>query len=164
MKTSHSSLQLSSVAQSCPTPCDLINHSMPGLHVHHQFSEFTQLTSIESVMSSSHLILACPFFLLPPIPPNIKVFSNESTLHMRWLLAIVQLLNYVWLFATPWTIPCQASLSFTISQSLLTLMSAESMIPTNHLILCSPLFLPSVFPSVRVFSNESALHIRWPKY
>ena len=64
----------------------------------------------------------------------------------------------------PWTAAHQASLSFTISQSLLTLMSAESMIPTNHLILCSPLFLPSVFPSVRVFSNESALHIRWPKY
>ena len=84
MKTSHSSLQLSSVAQSCPTPCDLINHSVPGLHVHHQFSEFTQLTSIESVMPSSHLILCRPIFLLPPIPPSITVFSNESSLRMRW--------------------------------------------------------------------------------
>ena len=67
--------------------------------------------------------------------------------------------------ATPWTAACQASLSFTISQSLLKLMSTESVIPSNHLILCRPpLFLPSVLPSIRVFSSESALHIRWPEY
>ena len=59
---------------------------------------------------------------------------------------------------------CQASLSFTISQSLLKLMSIESVVPTNHLILCHPLLLPSIFPSIRVFSNEPALRIRWPKY
>ena len=65
----------------------------------------------------------------------------------------------------PWTAACQASQSFTISQSLLKLMSIESMMPPNHLNLCSPFFLlPSIFPSIRVFSNESALHIRWPKY
>ena len=65
----------------------------------------------------------------------------------------------------PWTAACQASLSFTISQSLLKLMSTESMISSNHLILCHPfLLLPSIFPSTRVFSNESALHIRWPMY
>ena len=77
----------------------------------------------------------------------------------------VQSLSCVWLFATPWTATHQASLSFTISWSLLKLMSMESMIPPNHLILCLPLLLlPSVFPSIRVFSNESALHIRWQKY
>ena len=66
--------------------------------------------------------------------------------------------------ATPWTAACQASLSFTVSLSLLKLMSIESVIPTKHLILCHPLlFLPSIFPSIRVFSNESVLHIRWPK-
>ena len=79
-----SSVQFSSVAQSCPTHCDPMNHSMPGLPFHHQLSEFTKLMSIESVMPSSHLILCCPLLLLPPIPPSIRVFSNESTLHMRW--------------------------------------------------------------------------------
>ena len=65
----------------------------------------------------------------------------------------------------PWTAPCQASLSITNSQSLLKLISIESVIPSSHLILCRPLLLlPSIFPSIRVFSNESALHIRWPKY
>ena len=67
--------------------------------------------------------------------------------------------------ATPWTAACQASLSITNSQSLLKLMSIESVMPSNHLILCCPLLLlPSIFPSIRVFSNESALCIRWPKY
>ena len=70
-----------------------------------------------------------------------------------------------WLFMTPWTTAHQASLSFTISQSLLKLMSIESVIPCNHFILCHPLLLlPSIFPSIRVFSNESVLCIRWPKY
>ena len=69
------------------------------------------------------------------------------------------------LFVTPWTAACQASLSFTISQSFLKLMSIESVMPSNHLILCRLLLLlPSIFPSIRVFSNELALCIRWPKY
>ena len=77
----------------------------------------------------------------------------------------VQLLSHVQLFATPWTATHQASLSITNSQSLLKLMSIESVMPPNHLILCHPLLLPpSIFPSIRVFSNESALLIRWPKY
>ena len=77
----------------------------------------------------------------------------------------VQSLSCVRLFATPWTAACQASLSFTISWSLLKLMSTESVMPSNCLILCCPLsLLPSIFPSIRVFSNESALRIRWPKY
>ena len=76
----------------------------------------------------------------------------------------VQLLSRVWLFATPWTAACQASLSITNSQSLLKLMSIKSVMPFNHFILCCPLLLPSIFSSIRVFSNESVLRIRWPKY
>ena len=77
----------------------------------------------------------------------------------------VQLLSRVQLFATPWTAACQPSLSITNSLSLLKLVSIESVMPSNHLILCHPLLLlPSIFPSIRVFSNESVLHIRWPKY
>ena len=69
------------------------------------------------------------------------------------------------LFETLWTAACQAPLSSTMSHSLLKLISIESVMPTNHLILCRPfLLLPSIFPSIRVFSNESALHIRWPKH
>ena len=70
-----------------------------------------------------------------------------------------------WALPTPWTAACQASLPSTISQSLLKLISTESVIPSNHLILCHPLILlPSIFPIVRVFSNESALPVRWPQY
>ena len=79
-----SSVQFSSVAQSCWTLCDPMNHSTPGLPVHHQLPGFTQTQSIESVMPSSHLILCHPLLLLPPSPPSIRVFSNESTLPMRW--------------------------------------------------------------------------------
>ena len=74
-------------------------------------------------------------------------------------------LSHGLLFVTPWTATCQAFRSLTISQSLLKLMSIDSVMPSNHLILCRPfLLLPSIFPSLRVFSNELVLHIRWPKY
>ena len=76
----------------------------------------------------------------------------------------VQSLSRVRLFATPWTAACQASLSITNSQSSPKLMSIESVMLSNHLILCHPLLLPLIFPSIGVFSNELALHIRWPKY
>ena len=77
----------------------------------------------------------------------------------------VQSLSCVWLFVTPWTAAHQTSLSITNSRSLLKLMSIESVMPSNHLILCDPLLLlPSIFTSIRVFSSESVLHIRWPKY
>ena len=77
----------------------------------------------------------------------------------------VQSLRYIQLLATPWTAACQASLSITNSKSLLKLMSIESVMPSNHLILCHPLLLlPSVFPSIGVFSSESVLSIRWPKH
>ena len=77
----------------------------------------------------------------------------------------VQSLSHVWLFVTPWTAACQALLSLTISQGLLKLMSITSVMPSNHLILCHSLLLPpSIFPSIRVFSNESSLCNRWPKH
>ena len=80
----NTSVQFNSVAQSCPTLCDPMNCSTPGLPVHHQLAELLKLMSIESVMLSSHLVLCRPLLLLPPIPPSIRVFSNESTLRMRW--------------------------------------------------------------------------------
>ena len=82
-----------------------------------------------------------------------------------FFVIVVQSLSRVQLFVTPWTAAWQASLSFTISWSLCKLKSIELVIPSNHLIFCCPLlFLPSVFPRIRVFSNESAPQIRWPKY
>ena len=92
--------------------------------------------------------------------------SQSKLLHMsRKRVSSVQSLSRVLLFATPWTTARQASLSITNSQSLLKFMSIESVMPSNYLILCRPLLLlPSIFPSISVFSNESALRIRWPKY
>ena len=78
------SIQLGSVTQSGPTLCNPMNRSTPGLHVHHQLPELGKLMSTESVMPSNHLILCRPLLLLPPIPPSIRVFSHESTLHIRW--------------------------------------------------------------------------------
>ena len=92
--------------------------------------------------------------------------SSQIYVHWQHLqFSSVQWLSHVRLFATPWTAAHQASLSITNSRSSLKLMSIESVMLSSHLILCLPLLLPpSVFPSIRVFSNESVLHIRWPKY
>ena len=90
---------------------------------------------------------------------------SEFEINTVYITQFVQSLSSVWLFATPWTAACQASLSIFNSWSMLKLMSIEWVIPSNHLILCHPLLLPSkIFPSIRVFSNESVLHIRGPKY
>ena len=106
--------------------------------------------STESVMPSNHLILCHPLLFLPSIFPSISS---------------VQSLSCVPLFATPLTTACQASLSITNSQSLFKLMSSELVMPYNHLILChSLLLLPSIFPRIRIFSNESVLWTRGPKY
>ena len=91
---------------------------------------------------------------------DIKVSKGRER-----IIVVVQLLIHVQLFVTPWTAGPQASLSFTISWRLFKFMSIESVMPSNHLILCHPLILsPSLFPSIRVFSNESVLHIWWPKF
>ena len=89
----------------------------------------------------------------------IKYIFNAT-----YLVSSVQFLSHVPLVVTPWTAACQASLSITNSESLLKLMSIKLVMPSNHLILCHPLLLPSIFPSFRVFSKESVLCIRWPKY
>ena len=113
-------------------------------------------------------------------PPGYH-FKHSAFNHMKWKLVSpnktqilpsyinyfnpVQLLSRVWLFATPWTTACQASLSITNSRSSLKLMSIESVMPSSHLILCRPLLLlPLIPPSIRVFSNESHLLMWWPKY
>ena len=102
------------------------------------------------------------------VPKDLLSEGLPQNFHLQkiqYLFSSVQLLNCVRLFETPWTAAHQASLSITNSWSSLKLMSIESVMPSNHLILFHPLFLlPSVFLSIRVFSNESVLHIRWPKY
>ena len=118
-------------------------------------------------------------FLCPPPGIFPTQGSNPSLLHSRRILyclatgeaprltLVMLLLSFsrVGLFETPWTAACHASLSCTVSWSLLKLMSIESVMPSHHLILCYLLLLlPSIFPSIKVFSNVSALHIRWPKY
>ena len=95
-------------------------------------------------------------------PDSASVLTNPYT---AFVCVVGQSLSHARLFATPWTAACQAFLSFTISWSLLRLMSFESVTPSNHLILCCRfLLLPSIFPSIRVFYNELALCIQWPKY
>ena len=111
--------------------------------------------------------MPCPSGPLSPCPSHS--FSQEEAsscfVPLSTCCCCFQLLSYIRLFATPWAAARQASLSFTVSQSLLKLMSIRSMMPSNPLILCCPLLLlPSIFPSIKVFSNELALHSRWPKY
>ena len=88
--------------------------------------------------------------------------GSLALVNANYYISSVQLLSCVQLFAAPWR-ACQTSMSITNSQSLLKLMSIESVMPSNYLILCFSLLLPSIFPSIRVFSNESVLHIRWPE-
>ena len=103
---------------------------------------------------------------------HLEVWNQKSldilqcfTLSLSVQFSSVQSLSHVQLFETSWTTACQASLSITNSQSLLKLMSIDSVMPSNHLILCHPLLLPpSIFPSIRIFFNESVLCIRWPQY
>ena len=136
-----------------------------------RFNEVMRFVQSGGTMTPSQVYLhPGPMFLTPvwgvwscsPIPTVYKSLKcRESACYH----CSVQSLNRVWLFAAPWTAACQASLFITNSQGLLKLMSIESVMPSNHLILCCPLLLlPSIFPSIRVFSNESALCIRWPKY
>ena len=104
----------------------------------------------------------CSFIFHLSFPGH--TFSMGTCISVERSFSSVQSLSRVRIFATPWTVACQASLCITNSWGLLKLMPIESVIPSNHLILCHPLLLPpSIFPS-RVFSNESALPIRWPKY
>ena len=139
---------------------------------------FTKVTNSSSIMPpiSFNLELTRPQNLLSTeiqttIWEQLKfkkirlVMPQHSKNHHQNLHSLIQPLTHVWLFATPWIAARQAYLSITNSQSLLKLVSIELVIPSNHLILCCPLLLlPSIFPNIRVFSNESVLRIRWPKY
>ena len=143
-----------------------MNCSMPGLPAHHQLPEFTQthVHSVSDAIQPSHS-LSSP----SPPAPNSSQPSRGTTPRMAVSIKAqfisVQSLSRVQLFATPWIAACQASLSITNSWSSLKLMSIQSVMPSSHLILCRPLLLlPSILPSIRVFSNESTLCMRWPKY
>ena len=125
-------------------------------------TNWPSVTTYDSNEKFKHLRFAWGRLLcyIIPIPISVQLLSIICEIS-----GIVQSLSCVHLFMTMWTAACQASLSFTISWSLLKLMCIESVMPSNHLILwCLLLFLPSVFPSIRVFSNELVLCIRWPKY
>ena len=162
-----------SVAKSCLTLCDPMNYSTPGFSALHYLPEFAQTCVhwVSDAIQPSH-----PPSPLSPLALNFSQhqdLSNQSALHIRWpkywsfsfSISSVQFLSHVWLFASPWTAACQASLSITNSWSLLKLMSIESVMPSSHLILCHPLLLqPPIPPRIRVFSNESTLCMRWPKY
>ena len=142
--------------QSCLTLCDPIDGSPPGSPV----PGILQARTMEWVAISfcAHL---------PPVFPKQALTPTPETLPGRitWAVSSVQSLSRVQLFATPWTVARQASLSIANSWSLLKLMSIESVMPSSHLILCHSLFLlPSIFPSIRVFSSESVLCNKWPKY
>ena len=120
-------------------------------------------------ISCIHLLIDLKFFptrLLSSMNHGLVYFIYYDILNPEWyVINSVQLLSCAWLFATPRTAACQASLSITNSQSLLKLISIKSVMPSNHVILCCLLLLqPSVFPSIKVFFNESVLRIRWPKY
>ena len=111
---------------------------------------------------SSHTL---PGFPQKDLMLNVNSLCSLLAMESSIQFSSVQSLSRVRLFATPWTAACQASLSITSCRSLPKLMSIKSVMPSNHLILCRPLLLlPSIFPSIRVFSNESAFHMRWPKY
>ena len=160
------------VAKLCLTP------RVPGPPVLHCLLSLFRFMSIEVVMLSVSSSAAPFSSCLPSFPasgsfpvsrlftsggPSIGASVQHQSLHSV-PFSSVQLLSRVPLFVTPWTAPRQASLSITNSWSLLKLMSIESVMPSNHLILCHPLLPPSIFPRIRVFSNESVLCIRWPKY
>ena len=123
--------------------------------------EFTP-TSLIPILHKEFILFS---YLSASLTPSVTVRKLLPFSLLTYLInVVVQSLSHVQLFATPWTATFQASLSFTISWSLLKFISIESVTPSNHLILCHPLLLLSVFPSIRVISSELALSIRWPKY
>ena len=172
--------------QSCPTLCDPIDSSPPGSAI----PGILQARTLEwvaiafssawkwkvKVKSLSRVrLLATPWTAAHHVPPSMGFSRQEywsgvplpSLLCMLELIyfVVVQLLICVWFFVTPWIVVHQASFSFTISWNLLKLMSIELVMPSNRLVLCcSLLFLPPIPPSIRIFYNDSVLHIRWPKY
>ena len=139
----------------------------PQISQHHLFIHFP-LNSLGTFVLNCFTIYGRVHFwavYCVPLVCSLCKYHTVLILYCNYQFSSVQLLSRVWLFATPWTAACQAFLSITNSQSLLKLISIESVMLSNHLILCCPLLLlPSIFSSIKVFSNESVLRIRWPKY
>ena len=172
------------VAQSCPTLSDPMDYSLPGSSIHGIFQArvlewgaiaFSASTcnspgwceSAEKSHQAEHAPSSHLAFITSAQPSTLTALQPRQTLgplyHEHQQFSAVLSLSRVRFFATPWTAARQASLSITISRSLLKLMSFESVMPPSHLLLCPPLLLLlSIFPSIRVFSNESGLCIRWP--
>ena len=137
------------------------SHWLPAEHVYPAVSQHIKLDTSKTKLILLHIKLALPWGFHTTISLGTETWRPGAILQF----SSVQSLSHIRLFATLWTSACQASLSITNSQSLHKLMSIELGMPSSHLILCRPLLLlPSIFPSIRVFSNESALLIRWPKY
>ena len=130
----------------------IVNLHMPGI-------------GLNNLRTSFHEIISTTFWFGLIIHPIVSLIKQNLKEILYLQFSSVQLLRCVWLCATPWIPACQASLSITNSRSLFKLMSIELVMPSSHLILrCPLLLLPSIFPSIRVFSKESVLCIRWPKY
>ena len=147
----------SAIHHFCPQPMETIDPLLVSTAV--PMLEYHVVGSIQYEVFSDWLLSLSNIHL-----SLLHVFSRLDSSFL-FQFSSVQSLSYVWLFVTPWTAALQASLSITNSRSLLKCMSIELVMPSNHLILCCPLLLlPSIFPSIRVFSNESSLHIQWPKY
>ena len=144
-----------------------MDYSPPGSSIHGAFQ--ARILEWVVILYSGYLPNAGiePMSLGPPALSGGFLILN-TLFHMLFLSCfsffVVQLLSCVQPFVTPWTAACQASPSFTISRNFLKLMSIELVMPSNHLILCSPLLLPSIFSSIRIFSDESVLCIRWSKF
>ena len=131
--------------------CETVRNAVPQMWVNCSWCWGWGWLNIEQQQISPQIFLWYCFLTLKGLLNRQSVQFSRSVM--------------VWLFATPWTTVCQASLSITNSRSLLKFMSIELVMPSNHLILCCLLLLPtSIIPSIRVFSNELALHIKWPKY
>ena len=174
-KVSHPSSTLVSLSPpfSDSVPITLVFQLLRHIHLIPSFRSLN-LLSLCSTKNTIPIDLctACSLFLMGhPLDCHqsrkVSVHPPPPTSHTHTLYSFSagQSLSCVWLFVTPWTAAHQASPSITNSRSLLRLMSTESVMPSNHLIPCHPLlFLPSIFPSIRVFSSESVLRIRWPKY
>ena len=123
------------------------------------------LCLLKQLAHNKHSLSICWAFVVHGVAKSWTRLSNWTELSTCiWAPHVVQSLSCVQLFATSWMAALQVSLSFTISWSLLKPLSVELVMPSNHLILCHPLLLTSIFPSIKVFSNESALSIRWPNY
>ena len=136
-----------------------------GLFVSLLISTYLYILDDNILSDTSFINISSSLCLLFSLFLTVYFAEQKFLILMTSNYVVVQSLSCVQLFATPWTAAQQVSLSFTVAQSLLKFISIESVMPSNHLILCFPLLLlPSIFPSIKVFSNELAIHNRWPKY